>query len=275
MIKSVTRHGKIMRTLETRNGNVLVAGGKIDGVPRWAYFFADGGFIRYASQREWNEALENWGVLMESAKEGKFIFPALNRWEPQETKKTDAGKLCFFWRWRHGANRRVQQSAVKLDGMEILKKDDMNLELTPEIGKRVNLIESWRQKGFSFFGHRHAINTDKFACGWYTPIALISQCWLSNYDNETVQRAVEFIGGAEEPKNFKIEFFNDYFEIFCQMVDVSGRFTFTPEKHNYVRDGGDWDDYLVCSKNTNNSEKIYNGLLWIFLNPLREELSKK
>ncbi len=264
-----------MRSLKTQNGDFLVACGKTDGVPRWAYFKESGKFIRYATQQEWDDAVKNWGIPMEKENEQKFILPSLSKWSLRNFSRSHAGDILVFWRWRFGQYRKVQQTSIMLDGKVILTKDDTGVSLTKEAVAKVNIIHKWASEGFTEFSYEDALNYGLYGGGWYMPTKLSNLCSMSNYDDSVVQRATEFIG-IEKPENYSISFKQMdgenkpwAIEFSYSMPHGSGSYWLylngmTADAHNGI---------LECLSNRGNSD-VYKGLLWVFLNPLKEKIEE-
>lgn len=264
-----------MRSLETQNGNFLVASGKNDDISRWAYFKKSGKFIRYADYTEWSDAVKNWGVTMEKENDQKFIFPSPAKWSLRNYSRSQAGDILVLWRWRTGRHRIVEQTSVMLGGKVILTKDDTSISLTKEIVAKVNMVHQWRSEGFMQFEYEDALNYGLYSGGWYMPTMLSNLCSISNYDDLIVKRATEFIG-VEEPTNYSISFKKRdgesrpwAIEFSYSMPHGSGSYwvylnSMTAENHN---------GNLECMANSGN-QNVYKGLLWIFLNPLKKKIEE-
>lgn len=271
-----------MRTLKTRNGNVLVAGGKTNGVARWGYFTPDAKFIRYASFSEWNEALRNWSVPMEKVTEEKFIFPSLNSWKLQGLKKTNAGNLCFFWRWRRGAKRWVQQTSIMLNGEKVYERDDRDIDFkynADYIIEMIDIVNRWNNDGFSLFNFTDAVYY-VVESSLSMPLRLIHNCAKSFYNEKTVKAAVDFIG-VEIPDKYNIEYVPlkkrntnprtmDLVKISCSSSAGKCAYTIFLDGEDKLANLNGTMEEDVCS-----GGDIYKSLLWVFLNPLKEKLLKK
>lgn len=144
------------------------------------------------------------------------------------------------------------------------------VEDSAEAARRVDFIRRNPDIGISI---KYAICPD-----WYQGVGPINQISLSGYNETAIAHAIGFIGEPIEPQKYSLEYKTREGENNPWTIEISftspegggGRYWFyldgsTADAHN-----GNLETLSACG----NFEQ-YRSLLWIFLNPLREELSKK
>ena len=137
-----------------------------------------------------------------------------------------------------------------------------------ETKRRIDFVRTNPDSGFSL--------ADAVSPGWYDGVGTINQISLSNYDSAVIAKAIGFIGEPVEP--------TEHFLVYRTREGAEKPWVIELSYSTPCGGGSYWLylDGSTADAHSGNLETLsssgdfeqYRGLLWMFLNPVKEELQK-